>query len=59
LPSFINTYYSYYLSTDVRLFNTLPHVKHYWVFTTDLNINDGCSDSGNLIAGGLTDLGGA
>jgi len=39
---------------DVGLL-TPPHDQHYWVWFVD--INGGCPDSGNLIAGGPMNLG--
>ena len=38
-----------------RTLNTPPHDQHYWDWFVD--INGGWPDSGNLIVGGLMDLG--
>jgi len=55
LPPLINTCSNHVLS-DVRLFNTSLHSKHYWEWFT--YIYGGWPDSENLIKGVLMDLNG-
>jgi len=54
-PPFINTCSGHLLS-DVGLFNTSCHEQHYCAWFVD--INDGWSDNGDLIAGSPMDLNG-